>query len=79
MSWNNSTHHFLPLVNTPRGRLYYLQSSVQSENAGRVPVRSQGVNLPFSYPQQKGDTQGVVISTPRHTRGWARGPCPGFC
>lgn len=34
------------------------------------------VDLPFSFPQQAGNPQGVVIFPPRHTRGRARGPRP---
>ena len=54
--------HFLPLVNTPKGRLYYLQNSVENQNAGRVPIKNQGVNFPFPYPEQKGNPQRVTTS-----------------
>ena len=71
--------HFLPLVNTPTGRLYYLQNSVENKNAGRVPVKNQGVNFPFPYPEQKGEPPRSHNLYTRYTRGWIRGPNPVVC
>lgn len=71
--------HFLPLVNTPTGRLYYLQNSVENKNAGRVPAKNQGVNFPFPYPEQKSEPSRSHNLHTRYTRGWIMGSSPVVC